>query len=408
MKKALLGTIIDGTGQKPIEDGMVMIEDDRIVQVSKRDESLLQGVEVLGNKDLTILPGFIDVHVHIRGVRTMNYALSLLTEPVQLQVLRASADCRAFIEAGFTSVRDVGGYGIYLNQAILDGEIPGPRISSSGKGLSQTGGHFDVHHAPYDFVKSNHPTYRICDGVDECRRAAREQLREGAHFLKIATTGGVMSKRDLPRSSQFSLEEISAIVEEADKVGAYVASHAQGAEGIKNALKAGVKTIEHGFYLDDESIASMLEKEAILVPTLAVIHRLCRGEEYNAPEWGVRKAKVAQQAHRESILKAKDAGVKIACGTDFLGPPLTPFTECAEELELMVQLGFSPMEAILSYTKIGAQVMQMEDQIGTIEEGKLADIILVEGNPLEDISSLKNTSTIKVVMKGGRVEKNIL
>ncbi|MGB9867603.1 MAG: amidohydrolase family protein [Bacillota bacterium] len=401
------GRVIDGTGRPPFQ-GTVVIDDDKIEQVAPDGAVQIPcDATVIDAGSGTILPGLIDAHLHLMGVRSMN-PLMWVVEPLPVRVARAVRDCADLLNAGFTSVRDAGGLGVYLKRVIGEGEIPGPRIVSPNKVLSQTGGHGDVHFLPMDFVQQ-HGFSRICDGVDECRKAAREQFREGADYIKICTTGGVMSEKDKPGSSQFTVEEVAAIVEEARRVGAFVASHAQGTEGINTALRAGVKTIEHGFYINEESIELMLKNDCIMVPTLAIAHRIVTvGEKFGVPEYGIRKAREAHKAHREAVQRAKAAGVKVAMGTDFTGGPMLPFGENAMELELFVELGFTPMEAIVSATKIGAQAIGMGDKLGTLEAGKLADLIVVNGDPLADISCLKNPNNVRVVVKGGKVQKHLL
>lgn len=410
-KLIITGRIIDGTGKEPISDGVVVIDGNKIEQVgSKKNIQIPKDAKVIDAGGGTILPGLIDAHLHLVGMKDDKSVGLGIFEPDMSKAIRAAASLPLLLNAGFTAVRDAGGIGLYLKRAIEEGTIKhAPRIRSANKVLSQTGGHGDVHALPLDFVRA-HGFGRLCDGADECRLAAREQFREGADFIKICSTGGVLSERDLPTSSQFTFEEISAIVEEARRVGSYVASHAQGTTGIKDALKAGVRTIEHGIYLDEETIDLLLKNNAYVIPTLSIVNRICTsGKENGVPEWGIRKAKIVQEAHIESMKLARKAGVKIATGTDFCSTPLLPFGENALELELFVNaVGFSPMEAIVAGTKISAEALQMSDTIGTLEKGKLADLIVVNGDPIVNISCLRNVDNIKVVIKDGVIEKNIL
>jgi len=409
-KLIITGRIIDGTGKEPISDGVIVINGNKIEEIgSKTKIQIPKDAKVIAAEDGTIMPGLIDAHMHLMGTTGLNSLLWAIEEPL-LKAMRVTTALEPLINAGFTSVRDVGGLGVYLNRIIKEGTLKhAPRIRSAHKVLSQTAGHGDVHSLPLEFVK----TYgfgRICDGADDCRAAAREQFREGADFIKICSTGGVLSERDKSEWPQFTIEEISAIVEEARRVGSYVASHAQGAEGINNALKAGVKTIEHGIYMNEEGFELMLEKDAVVVPTLSIVERLVtKGKEHNVPEYGIRKSNIAYEAHLKTIRKAKKAGVKIALGTDFVNVPLLPFGENALELEIFVnKIGFSPMEAIVAGTKIASEALQMSDEIGTLEKGKFADLIIVNGDPITDISRLKNPKNILLVIKDGVIEKNIL
>ena len=320
--------------------------------------------------------------------------------------MRGVIDLWKIIDAGFTTVRDCGGvYAIHLKTVVNEGGCVGPRIIATGRAITQTGGHGDVIHSlPVDFV-SRIGLGRIADGVPEVRKAAREQIREGADFLKIMTTGGVMSERDVSTSSQFSLEEIRAFVEEAANVGFRTSSHAQGTRGIKNALVGGVKIIEHGMYLDDDCIELMLKNEHFLVPTLAIVESIA----VNGPKVGVlpssvQKARVAQQAHLESFKKAFRAGVMCGLGTDYLTDPMTPMGQNAVELEMYVtRAGLTPMETIVCATKNNAKVLDMSDKIGTLEPGKLADVIVVDGDPLKDVTVLRDRNRILQVYKGGKL-----
>jgi imidazolonepropionase-like amidohydrolase len=246
---------------------------------------------------------------------------------------------------------------------------------------------------------------RIADGVDECRRAAREQIREGAGVIKICSTGGVLSEKDAPTQAQFVDEEIAAITTEAHRVGIKVMAHAQSPEGIQNAIQNGVDTIEHGIYLDDATIAMICAHDIILVPTFAIVNAIVtKGASAGVPEYGLQKAKIAHSAHLHSIRNAYQAGVKIAVGTDFCGPDLIPHGENAVELEILVkQLGMTPMEAIIAATKIGAEALGLSSEVGTLEQGKTADLLIVNGNPLENIALLQNPQRLMIVMKEGQI-----
>jgi imidazolonepropionase-like amidohydrolase len=406
----LKGKIIDGTGKDPIPDGVIVINDNKIEEAGSTSKVKIPAdakvVEI--GESRTIMPGLIDAHLHLMGSVGLNSVFWTLEDNI-VKAMRVTTGLKPLIEAGFTTVRDAGGLGMYLNRVIKEGLLkPTPRIFSANKVLSQTAGHGDVHSLPLDFVE----TYgfgRICDGADDCRKAAREQFREGADYIKICSTGGVLSERDKSEWPQFTMEELGAIVEEARRVDSYVASHAQGAEGINNALKAGIKTIEHGIYMDEEGFGLMLEKDAVVVPTFSIVERLVtKGKEHNVPEYGIRKSNIAHEAHLETIRKAKKAGVKIALGTDFINVPLLPFGENSLELEILVnKIGFSPMEAIVAGTKIGAEALQKSDIIGTLEKGKLADLLVINGDPSKDVSCLRNVENVLMVLKDGVVEKDI-
>ncbi|WP_168188863.1 metal-dependent hydrolase family protein [Thermoflavimicrobium daqui] len=398
------GNLIDGNGFI-LKSAGIIIDGERISQVGPLSElTIPKDVEVIDTSEYTLMPGLIDAHMHLFGVTSLNLAVAFL-EPNEVLLGRALTDLPKLINAGFTSVRDVGSpVTIYIKQLIQEGLYQGPRIKTAYKMLTQTAGHGDLHMLPLEFNKN-----RVCDGVDDCRKAAREQFRSGADFIKICSTGGVLSEKDDPRFSQFTIDEIKAIVYEAEAVGSFVASHAQGTQGIKNALIAGVKTIEHGIFIDDEGIELMLKRDAILVPTLSIVHRLItEGKNHGVPEFGLRKSKKVYEIHQINMRKAYEAGVQMAIGSDFVGCSPVPHGENALELDLFVNdLGFSPMEAIVASTKTAAKAMDMEDEIGTIEVGKYADILVVSGNPAENIKVLLDTNNIKKVFVGGKLLKDI-
>ena len=400
LKGALL---IDGNGGTPVNDSVLIIKGERIEAVKKaREVTIPTGARLVDVSGMTILPGLIDAHVHIHGIKSM-HLLTCVLEPPELRGMRAVMDAWKLIDNGFTTVRDCGNLnGPYLRNAVEEGSIIGPRIISCRAIITQTGGHGDVAHSlPIDWAKQR-GICRVADGVDDCRKAAREQLREGADFLKLCSTGGVMSERDSPTTSQFTIEEIRAIVEEARSAGVKTSSHAQGSTGIKNALMAGVDTIEHGIYLNDECIEMMIKQNNSLIPTLAVVEAIAnKGSMAGIPEIHVNKAKNVLGARLNSFERAWRAGVRIGLGTDYLSDPMTPMGDNAIELELYVKAGRSPMEAIVSATKVNSEVLGLADELGTLEVGKLADLIIVNGNPLQDISILRSKRNIVSIYKGG-------
>ena len=396
------GTLVDGVCEEPIEDGRVVVEDGRVVDAGPAEEvDVPDDADPVDHSEETVIPGLIDAHLHLFGRRSME-PFDWVTESSELGTARATADLRTLLESGFTSVRDVGSEtGLALREAVDDGTIPGPRVFTSWRTVSQTAGHGDSHYLPYEWANSEAAGAGLADGADECRKEARKRIREGVDLIKIMTTGGVLSEKDAPDQSQFTDEEIQAFTEEAHRVGIPVASHAQGAPGIKSALRNGVDTIEHGFYIDDECLDLFEETGAIFVPTLAIMHRLVtEGADHGVPEYGLEKARDARDAHFESTKKAYDAGIPIALGTDFLGPDLVPHGLNALEAELFVEeIGMSEHEAILAGTATAAETVAADD-IGTLERGNHADLVTFEDSPLEDISNLHEPST---VYKGGEV-----
>ncbi|GAB7095520.1 Xaa-Pro dipeptidase [Halolamina litorea] len=401
MKVIDCGTLVDGTGKKPLEDARILVEDGRVVEVGPAESvDAPEDAEHVDHSGETVIPGLIDAHLHLKGTRSME-PFDWIRESSELNTARASADARTLLEAGFTAIRDVGSEaGIPLRNAIDEGTLPGPRIFTSGQSFSQTAGHGDAHYLPYEWATSEAAGGDgIVDGADECRKGVRRRIREGADLIKIMTTGGVLSEKDAPDQSQFTDAEIRAFTEEAHRVGIPVASHAQGAPGIKSALENGVDTIEHGFYIDQECIDLFEETGGIFVPTLAIVYRLVEhGAEHGVPDYGLRKAREAHEAHVESTKRAYEAGVPVALGTDFLGPELVPHGKNAMEAELFVEeVGMSEHEAIVAGTGTAAETVAADD-IGTLTVGNHADIVAFEDSPLDDISNLYEPDA---VYKGG-------
>lgn len=395
------GTLVDGTGTDPISDGQILVEDGRVVDAGPAESvSVPDDAEHVDHSEETVIPGLIDAHLHLKGTRSME-PFDWIRESSELNTARATADVRTLLKAGFTTIRDVGSdAGIPVRDAIDDGTIPGPRVFTSGRSFSQTAGHGDAHYLPYEWATSRDAGGDgIVDGADECRKGARKRIREGADLIKIMTTGGVLSEKDTPSQSQFTDEEIRAFTEEAHRVGIPVASHAQGAPGIKSALRNGVDTIEHGFYIDKECLDLFEETDGIFVPTLSIMHRLIeRGDEFGVPEYGLRKARNASEAHFDATRRAYEAGISIALGTDFLGPAPMGHGENALEAELFVEeIGMSEHEAIVAGTGTAADTVPADD-IGTLEAGNHADIVAFSHSPLSDISNLYDPAT---VYKGG-------
>jgi imidazolonepropionase-like amidohydrolase len=394
------GTLVRATGES-ITDARIRVEDGRVADIGTQEAVEASG-ERIDHSGETVLPGLIDAHLHLQGLRSMD-PMEWVTDGVALSTARATADLRSLLEAGFTSVRDVGSTtGLGLREAVDDSDIPGPRIFTSGQAISQTGGHGDVHSLPHGWVAEGDATIStLADGPDECRREARKRIRDGVDCLKVMTTGGVLSERDAPDQSQFTDREVSAMVEEAHRVGIPVASHAQGTPGIVRALENGVDTIEHGFYLDDDVLDLFLGTDATFVPTLAIMHRIVtEGAEHGVPEYGLEKAREAREAHFDSTRRAYETGVPIATGTDFLGPELAPHGTNALELELLVsEVGMSEAEAIAAATGVAARTVPADD-VGHLDVDARADFLAVAEDPLSDISVLRDPDA---VYRGGEL-----
>ncbi|MCI4436853.1 MAG: amidohydrolase family protein [Ignisphaera sp.] len=410
--------VVKGTGEHPIENGVIVIEGRRIRDVGTQGSvEVPPDARIVDLKGFTALPGLIDAHMHLLGLRSLDMVKEPLLVPYATRVARVIQDLKALIEAGFTTVVDAGSdIGVYIKQAIAEGTVIGPRVVSAGYVISQTFGHGDTHYLPIEYADVRTTKLRgvfsvLCDGVDECRKAARYVLREGADFIKIMASGGVLSEKDRPEYRQFTVEEIRAIVEEAEAAGRWVHAHAQGSKGIINAVKAGVKVIAHAIYIDEEGIELAKQRNVVVVPTFAIVDQMIRfGEELGTPRWGLEKAREVYEIHIENIRKAYRAGVKLATGTDFAGGvKALRHGDNAIELQLFVEkLGMTPLEAITCATRNAAEATGLAHTIGSIEKGKVADIIIVKGNPVDDIRVLLNKDNIVLVFKEGEVVKNMI
>ncbi|MFN3283641.1 MAG: amidohydrolase family protein [Pseudothermotoga sp.] len=408
--------ILDGTGKEPF-DGTVLIEGKYIQKIgTKNSVHIPKESEIVDLAGAYLLPGLIDAHLHLTGFRSGDMVKESLLVPYEVLVARVIQDLRALANAGFTTIGDAGGaIAVGIKKAVEEGTIVGPRISAAGYTLSQTFGHGDEHYLPIDYVDPRESKFRtplgslICDGVEECQKAARYALRCGADFIKVSATGGVLSERDRPEYTQFTIEELKVIVQEAQHAKRFVHAHAQGTEGIRNALLAGVKVIAHGIFIDEECCKLARQKDAIVIPTLSIVeHIMIYGKEIGIPEWGLKKSEEVYKAHIENIRLAYRHGVKLATGTDFLGGVKAfKHGDNALEIILMVEkIGMTPMEAIIAATKNAAEAVGLSDTTGTIEPGKLADLIVVKENPLENIRVLSEKNNITMVFKEGTLIKS--
>jgi len=377
-------SIFDGTGS-PFADGDVLVEDGRIIEVG----SGLDGDEVVDLAGRSLLPGFGDCHVHVMFDNVDIWGI--MQKPFSLNFYEAAHALHKTLATGITSVRDAGGADLGVKTAVERGLIPGPRMLISLTMISQTGGHGDgwlpsgMH---YDLIKQ-HPGIpaHLVDGPEEMRKKVREIIRMGADVIKVATSGGVLSPRDDPRHAHFDLAELEMLVTTAEGLGCHVMAHAQAYDGIKNAVRAGIRSIDHGIYLDDEAIDLMLENGTFLVPTLVAPTGVVRAADagISIPEASVNKAKEVIEIHRESFRKAAAAGVKVAMGTD---SAVTPHGENLEELRLMAEYGMDPLDVLKATTATAAECMDVAADRGTIQPGRRADLVIVDGDPL-DFTTLK-------------------
>lgn len=406
MSKYLIQNVnlIDGSGNDVVKDASVLIEDGVFKEINPKNVS---GVETIDGKGKYLLPGMIDTHVHL--ATEFQPLAEKIASPFSYAFYKSIQYARRTVDAGITTVRDAYGSDLGFKKAIEDEIIVGPRMQISISALSITGGHGDSMNysgidvpliMPHLGLPSN-----IADGVEEVRKKTREILRAGADVIKVMATGGVSTPTDHPKFTQYSLEELKVIVEEGHfRNGVKVMAHAQGAEGIKQCLDAGIHSIEHGIYLTDEIVEQMKEQGTYLVPTLlAPISVIEFADELGVSAVGLKKSKEVLEEHIASFKKAHEAGVKIAMGTD---AGVFKHGTNLRELELMVEHGMTPLEAITASTKTAAECMGI-DNVGQIKEGFLADFIIVDKNPLEEIGSLKNNDSILVVAKEGKILKDI-
>jgi imidazolonepropionase-like amidohydrolase len=402
-------TVIDGTGNAPLPNGSVIVEGERIKEILPGPPGKIPaGATTIDCHHQTLLPGLIDAHVHVGAVEA-NLMDQQRRNFTSMLVIRSIKVLKEALDQGFTTVRDAGGADPGFREAIRQGLIQGPRLFVPGYALSQTGGHGDFRlpsemHFPSEDLAGL--ATRVCDGIDQVRHMAREQLRSGADHLKVMAGGGAMSPSDEIDTSQYSIEELKAAVFEAQAAGTYVMAHVYSCRSILNCIAAGVRTLEHGNLLDEESAQAIKDAGAFLVPTLVTYEMISRmGKDLGIPENNIRKINEARERSFEALSIAHRMGVKIASGSDLLG---TMQVFKGMELELKSRV-LGPMGAIVASTKTNAELLRREKDLGTVEAGKLADLILVNGDPLKDVRLFQQyQEKITLILQGGRVYKNIL
>ena len=406
MSYVLKGRVITAVSDAAIENGMVVVNGERIEYVGEYDASRLpEGAEVFDAGSGTVLPGFIDCHAHLTGEEDAgSFADGKLFGD---QLLGAAYQCGLILDAGFTGLRDMSEAGLYLSRAVERGVLRGPKIMPGGRVMGITSGHVDLDMSmtKEEFNRSNHLAY-VVDGVDDCIRGVREQFRMGAKFIKICATGGVSSPSDRVDDVQFSPEELRAIADEAKRHHSYVTAHCTGYEGAYAALRAGIDCIEHGIFLTRREIDIMKEMDATLVTTLAV--SLGVANIPGLPDWMAKKTKACAEANVRTIQMAREAGIRIAFGSDYSNSENSPYKSLGSEFRAMTRAGMTNMEAIKAGTINAAYLMMTDEETGSLEEGKLADIVIVDGDPLTDIDVLTDADHVKLVMLNGRIEKNTI
>jgi len=381
------GTILD--------HATVIVEGEKIVKVASQEVKLPRDAELIDLKGKMLLPGFVDCHIHIMIDGSPDPLAAAVRNSLQMTTLLAAAHAKNTLMAGVTTARDMGGTGnvdIAIRDAIKNCVIRGPRMLVSGLQICMTGGH------GWEFG-------READGPDEVRKAAREQIKAGCDIVKLMATGGIMTPGVEPGAAQFAEEEMSAGVEEAHKANRKSASHAQGTKGILNSLKAGIDTIEHGFFLNEECVSLMVKNNVPLIPTLAGGELIEKAVNMGIPDFIVEKNRQVLKAQLQSLAMAREAGIMIGMGAD-CGTPLLPHGSNLLELVSLAEIGFTTEEVLTIGTLNGAKILGLEQQIGSIEEGKLADLVVVEGNPVDDINLVASIENISTVMQSGSIVKS--
>ena len=393
------GHVLDVKSGKMLSDQAIVIEGDNIVAVGLASATPAADATTINLPNATVLPGLIDAHTHLTFNPSFGYEMLGISIP--REALIGAHNARVTLEAGFTTVRNVGARGysdVALRDAINAGDVPGPRMLVSGPALSITGGHCDNDLLPYEYHATSDG---VADGIENVQHKTREIIKYGADLIKVCATGGVLSKGDDPNASQYTLEEMKAIVADAHRLGRKVAAHAHGAQGVIWASEAGVDSAEHGHLMNNAAIATLKKNGTYLVPTLYLIDwQRENAAKANLPDYTRHKMQIVSEAAKTNAKKAIEAGVKIGLGTD---AAVYPHGLNAHELAVYVSLGMTPLQAIQTATINDADLLGWSDKIGTLEAGKWADIIAVDGDPLQDVTTLQH---VKFVMKGGAVVKN--
>ncbi len=399
------GRLIDGKSDSVAEKVTVVVSDNKIVKIAKGYQKPGDGESVIDLKSHTLMPGLMDMHTHLTGELTKaSYSEGFRLNPGDY-AFRMVPLAEKTLMAGFTTVRDLGDthlLSISLRNAVNMGTVIGPRIYTAGKAIGTTGGHADPTNGMNALLQGDPgPKDGVVNSTDDARKAVRQRYKDGSDLIKITATGGVLSVAKNGQNPQFTTEEFAEIVATAKDYGFTVAAHAHGTEGMKRAVVAGVTSIEHGTYMDEEVMALMKEKGTYLVPTLMAgdfVLKMAETPGFFPPMIAV-KAKKIGPVMKGTFKKAYEAGVKIAFGTD---SGVSRHGDNAHEFVLMAEAGMPPMKTIQSATSVAAQLLRIDDELGTVEAGKLADLVAVPGNPLDDISLMEKVS---FVMKDGKVYK---
>ncbi len=399
--------VLDRPGEAPRGPSTILVSHEGKVLEIRDGFVSVDGAEVVNLQTKFCLPGLIDSHVHLTSELSPTGRLDAVTHSDADWAMNAAKFSRQTLMAGFTSVQDLGARGedaIYaVRDAINRGDMVGPRIRAAGQTISASGGHGDPRHGYAEAIAAALHRPAICNGADDCRRAVRENVRQGADVIKITATGGVLSNTAAGTEQQFFDDEMANIVKAAHFMGRQVTAHAHGKGGIEAALRAGVDSIEHGTYLDKETVALFKKYNATLVPTVlagATVVEMANDPDGFLPPPSRKKALEVGPQMIAMLRMAHDGGVNVAFGTD---SGVSSHGDNAREFGLMIEAGFTPMEAIQAATIVAAKHLQMGDSLGSLESGKFADIIAVNTNPLDDVTALED---VTFVMKGGKIYKN--
>jgi imidazolonepropionase-like amidohydrolase len=396
-------TLIDGRGGSALPGAIVLV-DGAVIAAAGPTGSIQvpEGSDVMPLDGLFLLPGLIDAHVHL-GRRDLDLAHRVFV-PEALWAARGAADLARLLRAGFTTVRDCGGgVAAALRRAVEEGSIPGPRILASGRWVERTGGADDACFMPLPWARASYPAGpRIADGLDQVRQAVREQIRDGADWIKTCATGAAFNTaRSRTDILEWSTLEMETLVDEAHRLGVRVAVHAHTPNGIIQAIRAGADSIEHGTCIDDEACRMMADRGLFLVPTFIVLHRMATvGGQFGAPAFAVEKAAALDRVHIETFQRALHHGVRLAMGTDISGTALAPHGENADELALMAAAGLSPMDAIRAATSGAAEALGISHETGAVAHGLHADLVILGADPLRDLRAMRD---VRMVIQGGRI-----
>jgi imidazolonepropionase-like amidohydrolase len=393
--------LIDGRSTTARGPAYVVVEGERIVAVQAAAPA---GARVVDLGDATLLPGLVDLHTHLSS-RVGTPPLERLRQASARSAIAAVGNARATVMAGFTTVRDVGGgelVDVSLRDAIVAGEVPGPRMQAATWSLSMTGGHGDPYNA-VNYHWCNDLASGVADGVDEVRKQVRFNIQQGADVIKILATGGVLSPKDDPRHTAYTMDELKAAVDEATRLERFVVAHTHGKQGVIWASNAGVRSVDHASYMDAEAARVLKKNGTWYIPTLYVVEPiLAEGNPLKIQEENLAKARVVREHMRNAFRAALKEGVKIGFGTD---AGVFPHGTQGREFKIYVDLGMTPMQAIRAATGLAAECMGWQDRVGTVEPGRYADLIAVAGDPLRDVTELER---VKWVMKGGTIVKDEL